>query len=130
MNSEPTFLTLDEVLQIHTRSLAEHGGMEGVRDLGLVDSALASAKNAFYYGGGDLFDVAAAYAFHLAESQAFLDGNKRTAVGAALVFLAMNGVYAHLPKWELYLAMIALAEKKLTKAELAALFRKAADQKD
>jgi death-on-curing protein len=126
--NEPDFLSLDEVLRIHARSLAEHGGMEGIRDAGLVDSALASAKNAFYYGGGDWFDVAATYAYHLAESQAFIDGNKRTAVASALVFLALNGVYAQPPKWELYLAMIDVAKKKLSKAELAAVFRRAAEQ--
>jgi death on curing protein len=124
--SETVFLTLDEVLKIHTRSLTEHGGSEGIRDQGLVESALASAKNTFYYGHGDLFDIAASYAFHLAESQAFLDGNKRTAVASAMVFLALNGCYAQPAKWELYLAMIKVAEKKLTKADLAAIFRRAA----
>jgi death-on-curing protein len=73
-----------------------------------------------------LFDVAASYAFHLAESQAFLDGNKRTAVVAAMVFLARNGVYAQPPRWELYLAMIEVAEKIKTKADLAEIFRKSA----
>jgi death-on-curing protein len=95
-----------------------------------VESALASAQNAFYYGHGDLFDVAASYAFHLAESQAFVDGNKRTVVASALVFLARNGVYARPPKWELYLAMIDVAEKKLTKTELAVIFRSAAEEHD
>jgi death-on-curing protein len=121
--NEPDFLTIDEVIRIHARSLAEHGGSEGVRDVGLVDSALASAKNIFYYGGGDLFEVAAGYAFHLAESQAFIDGNKRTAVAAALVFLARNGVYVQPATWELYSAMIDVAEKKKNKADLAEIFR-------
>jgi death-on-curing protein len=121
--SEPEFLTLDEVLQIHARSLAEHGGLVGARDPGLVESALASARNTFYYGHGDLFDVAASYAFHLAESQAFVDGNKRTAAASALVFLARNAAYTIPPKWELYLAMIQIAEKKLDKTRLAAFFR-------
>lgn len=124
--SEPDFLALDEVLRIHARSLAEHGGSAGVRDLGLVESALASAKNTFFYAGGDLFDVAASYAFHLAESQAFLDGNKRTAVVAALVFLARNGVYVRPSPWKLYSSMIDVAEKKLTKTGLAALLRQPA----
>ena len=128
--SEPEFLSLDEVLSIHARSLAEHGGMEGARDPGLIESALASAKNIFYYGNGDLFDVAAGYAFHLAESQAFIDGNKRTAAAAAMVFLARNGVYAQPLKWELYLAMIEIAEKKMTKFDLAAIFRKVAQKED
>jgi death-on-curing protein len=124
--NEPVFPTLDEVLKLHTRSLSEHGGSEGVRDRGLVESALASAKNTFYYAHGDLFDVAASYAFHLAQSQAFLDGNKRTGVAAAMVFLALNGAYAQPAKWELYLAMTEIAEKKLTKTDLAAIFRRAA----
>jgi len=126
--NEPIFLTLDEVNRIHARSLAEHGGSEGTRDPGLVESAQASAKNIFYYENGDLFDVAASYAFHLAESQAFVDGNKRTAVVAALVFLARNGVYARPSTWELYSAMIDVAEKKKTKADLAEIFRKRANE--
>lgn len=122
--SELIFLSLAEVHVIHARSLAEHGGREGVRDAGLIESALASAKNTVNYAHGDEFDVAASYAFHLAEAQAFIDGNKRTAVVAAMVFLARNGVYAQPPRWELYTAMIDVAEKKKTKADLAEIFRK------
>ena len=126
--NEPIFLELDEVLRIHARSLAEHGGRDGIRDLGLVESALASAKNILFYGGGDWFDVAAGYAFHLAEAQAFIDGNKRTAVVSALVFLAKNGIYATPATWELYNAMIDVAEKKMSKANLAEIFRKRATE--
>jgi len=61
--SEPTFLTLDQVLVIHAQSLQEHGGTQGIRDLGLIESALASAQDTFYYANGDVFDVAASYAF-------------------------------------------------------------------
>ena len=125
--NEPIVLTLDEVFRIHARSLAGHGGSEGLRDSGLVESALASARNTFYYANGDVFDVAAGYAFHLAESQAFIDGNKRTAVVAALVFLGRNGVYVQSATWELYSAMIDVAEKKKNKADLAELFRKRAN---
>lgn len=124
--NEPRFLTADEVNRIHARNLAEHGGSDGTRDPGLVESALASAKNTYHYANGDLFDIAASYAFHLAESQAFVDGNKRTAVTSALVFLGINGVYAQPPAWELYSAMIDVAEKKKTKCDLAAIFRRAA----
>ena len=74
--NEPNFPTFNNVIDIHARSLGEHGGSEGVREPGLVESALASAKNIYHYTGGDLYDVAAGYAFHLAESQAFVDGNK------------------------------------------------------
>jgi death-on-curing protein len=126
--SAPIFLSLDEVLAVHARSLAEHGGGDGIRDLGLVESALASAKNTFYYANGDLFDVASSYVFHLAESQAFIDGNKRTAVTSAMIFLAKNGVYAQPPTWILYSAMIDIAEKKKTKADLAEIFRKSAKE--
>lgn len=126
--NEPDFLSTDDVIEIHARSLAEHGGSEGIRDFGLVESALASAKNILYYGGGDVFDVAAGYAFHLAESQAFIDGNKRTAVAAALVFLARNGVYVQPAPWNLYSAMIDVAEKKKNKADLADIFRKRANE--
>jgi death on curing protein len=124
--NEPVFLTVDEVLRIHASCLAEHGGTDGIRDPGLVESAVASAQNTFYYGQGDLFEVAASYAYHLAESQAFLDGNKRTGVTAPLVFLARNGLYVAPPKWAFYSAMIAVAEKRLTKQGLAASFRRLA----
>jgi death-on-curing protein len=124
--SEPILLSREEVMCIHARSLTEHGGSEGVRDPGLIDSALASAKNAFYDGEGDVFDVAASYAFHLAEAQAFLDGNKRTAVAVALIFLARNGSYVTPPARRLYQAMIDVAEKRLRKTGLAAFFREMA----
>ena len=121
--SELIFLTLDETLRLHARSLAEHGGSEGTRDPGMVKSALASAKKTLYYAQGDVFDIAASYAFHLAEAQAFIDGNKRTAVAAALVFLAINGIYARPSKWEVYVAMIHIAGKKMSQADLAGIFR-------
>jgi len=128
--NEPIFLTLDEVLLIHARSLAEHGGSEGTRDPGLVESALAAARNTFHYANGDWFDVAASYAFHLAEAQAFLDGNKRTGVAAAMIFLARNGVYAQPARWELYTTMIDVAKKTKTKADLAEVFRKCAQKEN
>jgi death-on-curing protein len=95
-----------------------------VRDRGLVESALASARNTYLYGSGDLFDIAASYAFHISEAQAYLDGNKRTAVAAALTFLKGNSVALHLDDTLIYDAMIAIAEKRMTKADLATIFRK------
>ncbi len=97
-----------------------------MRDLGLIESALGSAMNTFHYGNGDLFDMAASYAFHLAQAQAFLDGNKRTAISTALVFLEINGVLRTPDNIQLYDAMIAIAEKRLDKAGLAEMFRRAA----
>jgi death-on-curing protein len=117
----PTFLTLSQVNRLHARALAEHGGQEGVREPGLVDSALVSAKNTFWYAGGDLFDIAAAYAFHLAESQAFVDGNKRVAAAAALVFLEINGARLLSAPDALERAMIQIALRRLDKQGLAVL---------
>ena len=121
------FLELETVFAIHRRSLAEYGGTDGVRDMGLIESAFASAQNTAHYGGGDVFDVAATYAFHLAESQAFLDGNKRTGIGSAIVFLAQNIAVGAVPQSTLdalYAAMIAIARHELDKAGLAALLRR------
>jgi death on curing protein len=126
---EPEFLTPAIIDQLHSDSLALFGGSEGVRDRGLVESAIASARNTYLYGRGDLFDIAASYAFHIAEAQAFLDGNKRTAVAAALTFLKGNDVMLRIDDLAVYSAMIAIAEKRMTKANLAAIFRKHAQNK-
>jgi death-on-curing protein len=127
--NSPVFLTRSQVDRIHDISLERYGGQAGVREPGLVDSALASAQNTFFYGGGDVFDIAAAYAFHIAEAQAFNDGNKRAAIGAALTFLELNLVRLTPSEDELYDAMIAIAKKRLTKAGLAELFRSVAKRK-
>jgi death-on-curing protein len=124
--SEPAFLDFEAVAELHKDSLLKFGGTDGIRDRHLIESALASAINTYVYADGDPFDIAAAYAFHLAQAQAFLDGNKRTGISAALTFLRTNGV-DKLPLAEvLYDAMIAIAEKRLDKAGLAELFRRAA----
>jgi death-on-curing protein len=121
---EPLFLTLELVMMVHRDSLAEHGGIDGVRDPGGVESALAAGQNTWLYRGGDVFDIAAAYAFHLAESQAFLDGNKRTAIASALFFLSANGVRGKPGQSELYDAMIGIAARRLDKAGLAVVLRR------
>jgi death on curing protein len=125
---EPLFLTRSQIERLHDQSLMKFGGSAGVGDEGLIQSALASAKNAYFYGRGDLFDIAAAYAFHLAEAQAFIDGNKRVGAGAALIFLEANGMHTGLSDNALYDAMIDIAEKRLNKAGLAKMFRDSAKQ--
>jgi death on curing protein len=127
--NDPIFLTRTQVDRLHNIGLERYGGQAGIGDSGLMDSALASAKNTFFYGGGDVFDIAAAYAFHIAEAQAFNDGNKRTAIGAALIFLELNSVRSTPSEDELFDAMIAIAKKRLTKAGLAELFRSVAKRK-
>lgn len=123
MSPEPVFLNIDEVLEIHRRQLASYGGSEGIRDLALLESAVAMPQASF---GGDfvhvgLFAMAAAYAFHIAENQPFVDGNKRTGLVAALVFLDLNDIVVIDPEAKLYDALIAVAEHRMNKQQLAAL---------
>ena len=120
---EPEFLSPAILEQLHADSLALFGGSDGIRDRGLIESALASARNTYLYGRGDVFEIAASYAFHIAQAQAYLDGNKRTAVAAALTFLKGNDVSLQIDESLIYDAMIALAEKRMTKTDLAAIFR-------
>lgn len=121
--SEPAFLSFNDVQEIHREAIAEFGGTLGIRDRASLESAIYHPQNVFLYAGGDLFDIAAAYAYHIAEAQAFLDGNKRAAVGAALVFLEGNGVSTDVDSMPLYEAMIAVAEKRLSRTGLAGVFR-------
>ena len=83
---EPKFLTREHIEGRHRISLAQHGGSAGLRDEHSLLSALDAPLNDCLYGGANLFGVAAAYAFHIAQAQAYLDGNKRTAVASVLVF--------------------------------------------
>ena len=121
---EPLFLTFEQVADLHQEAIAKFGGTLGIRDRGALDSAIFHPKNIYFYGAGDLFEIAAAYAFHIAEAQAFLDGNKRTAIGAALIFLEGNGVTTDCDADPIYEAMIAIAERRMTRSDLAELFRK------
>lgn len=119
------FLSREEVLGIHHLSLQQHGGLDGLRDPGLLDSALTQPEATYYYGQGDLSAIAAAYAFHIAQNQPFIDGNKRTAMGSALTFLKINGINpATFDGTILYDAMIGIAEKRIDKAGLAEIFRR------
>jgi death-on-curing protein len=125
----PDFLTLDEVIEIHRVQLDRWGGAHGIRDMGALTSAVAQPQATFggEYLHEDVFAMSAAYAFHIAEAQAFLDGNKRTGLDAALTFLALNGCQINDPGESLYLAMLEIAERKMTKAQLASLLRQLAD---
>lgn len=124
--SNPFYISLSVVLEIHKRQLQEFGGAEGIRNQAGLESAVESPKATF--DGQDLystvFDKAAAYAYHIAESQSFVDGNKRVALDVALTFLTINGFEIQDEQMELYDAMISIAEKKMTKGQLADLFRK------
>lgn len=126
--TEPEFLDVDDVLALHEALLEEHGGQPGIRDRGLLESAIAmpaaTFDGVFLHDG--VFSMAAAYAFHIAENQPFVDGNKRAAIGAALVFLDINGVNVPEATEALHAAMIDLAARRLDKAGLAALLERLA----
>ena len=117
----PRFLTLAEVLSILQDQTARYGGEFGVRDLGLVSSAIAVPQASF--GGrmlhGDLFGMAAAYVFHLCQNHPFVDGNKRVALASALVFLDLNGIRITDPDGTLYPLMMSVARGEKGKAEIA-----------
>lgn len=129
---EPVFLSTEDVLSLHADQLERYGGLQGVRDAGALEAAVEMARATFggEYLHGDLFLMAAAYAFHIAESQAFVDGNKRAGLNAGLVFLLMNGWHVSDPGGRLYDAMIAIAVRSLDKAGLAELLRELAKPDD
>lgn len=113
----------DVVLALHDEQIAEHGGISGVRDLGLVESALGRPQNLAVYGEPDVADLAAAYAFGLARNHPFADGNKRTAAVTALVFLMINQIDFAITEPELVVMTMALAAGDLTEDEVARWFR-------
>ena len=90
--SEPIWLDVDEVIDMHAEQLSIFGGPEGVRDRGLLESAVLRPVNQWHYGQTDMAALAAAYAFGLARNHAFVDGNKRIAFHAMMVFLRGNGI--------------------------------------
>ena len=117
----PRFLTLSEVLTILRDQIARYGGDFGVRDIGLVSSAIAVPQASFEgkYLHVGLYEMAAAYAFHLCQNHPFVDGNKRVALASALVFLDLNGVTIEDPDDRLYPLMISVASGRTQKPEIA-----------
>ena len=111
------------VYAVHDRQLSEHGGLDGVRDHGALESALARRKNLAAYGDPDAAAVAAAYAFGIARNHGFADGNKRTAWVVARVFLADNGHELRFDKADAIRTVEALAAGGFSEAELADWFR-------
>jgi len=127
--TEPEFLSPEDVLLIHDEQLEAYGGIQGIRDKGLLESAVMMPQASFggEYLHQDLFEMAAAYAFHIAENQPFLDGNKRTALVSALVFLDINGFEIFDKNLKLYDAMIAIANREMDKYDLAELLKELSD---
>jgi death-on-curing protein len=127
---EPIWVRTDVVLAIHHRQLVEHGGQTGVRDVGLLESALARPRNAWAYAEAkpDLVALAAAYAFGLMKNHAFVDGNKRTALVVCRTFLRLNGLDIDATPEEKYVTFLKLAAGEVREDELVAWLKTHARQ--
>ena len=124
----PVFLTIAEVIEIHRDQIQRYGGRPGIREVGLLESSVAMPQAAMggEYLHGDLFEMAAAYLFHIVKNHPFVDGNKRTGAVVALVFLEINGVKSELNEDELASVVISVAEGKAPKHDVAAFLRQGA----
>lgn len=128
MTADPVFLSTEDVLVLHAEQLERYGGSSGLRDRGGLESATETARATFdgEYLHADLFEMGAAYAFHIAESQAFVDGNKRAGLNAALVFLLLSGWEVRDPEERLFRPMIAVSDRTMDKSGLAKLLKELA----
>lgn len=113
------WINRDVLLLLHDESLAEHGGASGLRDEGLLESALARPVNLTLYAAPDVADLAAAYGVGLAKNHAFVDGNKRAAFLAVGLFLALNGYRLNARQADATLMMLAVASGELPEADFA-----------
>ena len=126
MKTEINFLSIDQVLELHKQSIEAHGGDAGLRDRGLLESAVAMPAARF---GGEFLhqnmtEMAAAYLFHISKNHAFVDGNKRTSVLAAEVFLRTNGYLLTASDAEMEKIALGVADSTIGKAELTKALRK------
>jgi len=120
----PVWILKDFVLSLHEELLAEHGGATGIRDEGLLDSALARPQNIHSYGNTDLFTLAAAYISGILRNHPFIDGNKRTAFITGYVFLGRNGKELIADEAEATQMMIAFAGSKFSEEDCALWLKK------
>ncbi len=122
----PIFLTLDEVIEIHRDQIERYGGGAGIRDMGLLQSAIATPQASF--GGqflhADLCEIGAAYLFHIVQNHPFVDGNKRVGAMATFTFLKVNALTLTSPETEFEKVVLAVAQGKLGKAAVAEFLRK------
>ncbi len=125
--TEWRWIAADVLYAVHDRQIAEHGGLDGVRDVGAIESALAPPRNLASYGAPDAAALAASYAFGFARNHGFADGNKRTAWVLARLFLADNGYRLRFDPIDAIGTIESLAAGTLTEEELAAWFRAGLD---
>lgn len=126
MPDAPHFLSVESAIAIHEESLRLFGGSAGVRDIGMLQSALAIPQSGFgnQYFHRDLFEMGAAYLFHIVKNHPFVDGNKRSGLVAALVFLEANGVEVEASNAAMSEMTLSVAEGKLDKPGIASFLRK------
>lgn len=122
---QPDFLELAEVLSIHADQIERYGGEASIRDAGLLEAALAMPRAMFEgeFLHRDLYEMGAAYLFHIVQNHPFVDGNKRTGAATALVFLEMNGVDIEADEEALVALVLDVAQRRADKARIAAFFR-------
>jgi death-on-curing protein len=122
----PIFLDIEKVLRTHRSMIEKYGGIEGLRDAGLLHSAVAMPQASF--DGEplhkDLFEMAAAYLYHIVQNHPFMDGNKRTGAAAAIVFLAMNDIELDADEDGLFNITLSVAQGNAGKAQIAEFFRR------
>jgi death-on-curing protein len=123
MSQQWVWVEPDAARVAHAEQLAEHGGGDGTRDVGMLESALARPQNLAGYGEPDAADLAAAYAFGIARNHPFIDGNKRTAAVVSELFLVRNGYSLTATNAEVVPTFVALAAGELEENELADWFR-------
>ena len=117
--NEPEWLDIELVLDFHAEQLALFGGADGIRDRGLLESALARPQNKYGYGESDLAVLAAAYGFGVARNHPFIDGNKRTALASIVVFLGLNGLDLDAPPTETTAIILGMAAGEISEESLA-----------
>lgn len=126
MTPEPVWVTVDDLVAVHSRQLAEHGGGDGTRDIGLLDSAVARPQFTWQYAEtpADLATLAAALAFGVITNHPFIDGNKRTGYVACRLFLILNGADIDASTDAKYLTFYSVAGGSVTESELADWIRR------
>jgi death on curing protein len=122
--SESVWLSEKLVLAIHSDQIVTHGGLDGLREVNLLDASLARPRHLWTYTRPDLFELAAAYGYGLTKNHPFIDGNKRTAFMVMFVFLGLNGYFLDAKETEVVLTMEQLASSILTQDELAIWLKK------
>ncbi len=122
---EPRFLSIEEVLEIHDEMIDRYGGSAGLRDQGLLESAVAAPQSGFggQYLHRDIYQMAAAYLFHITKNRPFVDGNKRVGAMTAFVFLKLNRLTMTATETAYEQIVRAVAESKLSKDEVAQFFQ-------